>query len=491
MYRIDCTPEEKIHTLLLDLKKNTPYLYDPVKRVLSYLYKTIKCDYFEKSIMLEYGKYKDDCCSKIISAQNNLYDNYIDGEDAILDIFINMCHDHVKYFNHFFSTIEPFLEMSEEHLYSGYEIFNYVFNIYTMLKTYDICKDDYETFAKTVDAFVNFFVTSKVDMKRGYSSSLFFLAKQEFVSKATLIDDLIELKKYKALPLFDEMLKQILDEINMSYNNSTRRQYDELIASYKELYENIRDENCEFNPQTVERIEQELETLFKENKNNKASPSVLKYCSKVLLVGERYNFIKSALPEVEPTPKFQKDILMRISAMNAKFFDDFNKEIESESDTFITLMKIVFASGTYFELISKLDCINQASTIYQEDPQKAFQLIESLNTDKYKEEINGVKMAWPKNNSLNQGDRPKTILERTIALHTTLEYAPTVKDYYERIESTYYTKNILEFIQSTRSQFEFNEKKALEALKKEQEELEKAELPPESPRRKGLNIFKK
>lgn len=103
MSRIDCTPEEKIHELLLYLRKDKKGIYEDAKRVLKFLYKTINEDYFDKLLTLEQKKEneRESYVKKITSSKSELYNNYINGEDAILDNFIKLCHNNPEYFNVF------------------------------------------------------------------------------------------------------------------------------------------------------------------------------------------------------------------------------------------------------------------------------------------------------------------------------------------------------------------------------------------------------
>ena len=42
----NCEPEIKIYNLLRQIKKEKPEFYEPIKRILGYLYKTVKKEFF-------------------------------------------------------------------------------------------------------------------------------------------------------------------------------------------------------------------------------------------------------------------------------------------------------------------------------------------------------------------------------------------------------------------------------------------------------------
>ena len=110
---------------------------------------------------------------------------------------------------------------------------------------------------------------------------------------------------------------------------------------------------------------------------------------------------------------------------NYQLFDYLNKEMDLEQDSFITCMNSVLDSDTFYEVISKMDSIQEASEVCLEDPKKTLSLINALNTNQHKEVIDGNIMKWPESNSINKSTKPETILERMIALHSTCKYAPS------------------------------------------------------------------
>lgn len=477
-----CETEYKIHSLLTKLKKEDKEKYYQVKRILTYLYKTIKVDYFEKkSIELALNDKKGKGVKQVVSnASQLLYKEYINGQDGILDNLINLCNDtENKYFEKFYDGIETFLEMSENNLYSDYKIYNYAFNIYVMLRTYQLNPHNYDTFSKVVDEYSSFFITSVLGFKGIVSSHLWGPEVPYFIRKKGIIDYLIAHKEYQTLPIIRENLKQVLNEINLRYESNLENEYDSLMKKYELLYKYIA-ELKEKEIVVFEETISALEKSFFDTINNSVRSGLfpddyrritnesINYFSKILLIGQRRNFFKDEINEVETNQKFINEIITYTEKMDYELFEYMNKELDYKEDSFITCMKIVFDSDTYHELISKLDDIVLASQKYPEDPKGALKIIEELKSDKHKEVINGVTLSWPKSNSINQIEKPKKIFERMLTLHQKLDYAPKKEDYIYFYSTSY--RKIKDCVVEIKTLFARNERKEKEQqLQLEQE----------------------
>lgn len=218
-------PENKIKELLLFVKKEKPDSYESVKKVLKYLYKNVNEDYFDKKIALDF--------KKVNEARNSIFENYINCEGGILDLFIKMCHDDPKYFETFYKGIEIYLEMIDEHLYSNYELVNYVFNIYTMLKGYELFEGNYSLFANLVNKIAPIFISSNIDVIGEYNS--YGRSNYGFIEKKYLIDELIELKKLTDNPDVDQMLEKTLNEVNDKFQSNMERKIFKVVSDYQSL----------------------------------------------------------------------------------------------------------------------------------------------------------------------------------------------------------------------------------------------------------------
>ena len=487
--------DEKLNELLCFIKKEKPESYESLKRVLRYLYKGISEDYFEKRIILDPVKdsERESYPRKVNEAKKNLYDCYINGENTILDLLIKMCHDEPKYFETFFNEIEINLEMLEEHLYSNYELVNYVFNIYTMLKGYELCNGDYEFFSRFIKGISNIYISSKIDILNGYSS--YGKSNYAFLDKKEIIDELVKLKLLSNNQDIDELMIEILDEVNIGYSSEITKKVLKTISDYQDLYNFMKKEEVDFNAETAKQMELNLKESLSEFKRKQqryynSSYDTLSYFSTVILIGDRYTYIEEKLHRAVPQLRLEKDILIRMEKWNYQLFDYLNKEMDLEQDSFITCMNSVLDSDTFYEVISKMDSIQEASEVCLEDPKKALSLINALNTNQHKEVIDGNIMKWPESNSINKSTKPETILERMIALHSTCKYAPSERSYIDMASSSYYTGDMKMFVRKISDAFVEN--KRAEEKRLEQEKKEKETQPVEPKKTKGLGgLFKK
>ncbi len=495
MSKKECDVEYKIHSLLLKLKKDNGNIYEPTKRILKYLYKTVKEDYFEHHIESEYRKDKEDRIKVMISAEKCLFEYYVNEEEGVLENLIALCNDDRKYFYKFYEGIETFLEMSENNLFSNYGVYKYVFNMYAMLKAYQY-HHDFETFSVVVDDLSNFFIESILDLNNSsYSSSMFGLPKREFVHKKELIDIIMSCKGYENRPFLRENLKEVLNNINEPYSEGYLEKYKEILRCYKELID-FQEQNPKLDQKNFESIENDLlKNLEACSKNyrgyNYDRIEFFNYFLPILLQNKRYDFFKNELNTIEENIKYRKDILKQVGTLDIDFFEFLNKELKTENDSFISTIKVVFDSDTYCELQSKLNDLKKASNLYKENPQEALQIIKELTTNKHKEVIDGIMMIWPRTNTVNQIEKPKTILERTIALHKRLEYPLEEKVYHDKANSSYYQNTIKDFVNSIQNEIASNKKKIIDDMKKKEEEAKAQEQTPEPPKKqKGLgSIF--
>lgn len=232
--------------------------------------------------------------------------------------------------------------------------------------------------------------------------------------------------------------------------------------------------------------------MKKQQKYYSFTYDTISYFSTVVLFGDRYSYLEEKLNKVEPEISFKNAILTRIEKWDYKFFDYLNSEMDLEQDSFITCMNSVFDSDTYYELAKKMDCILEASEVYETDPKNALTLINSLSTNEHKEVRDGVMMKWPESNSINKTTKPDTIMERTIKLHSVLECSPPESFYKGTVSSSYYTGDIKNFVRKITDEMDENKRAKEKRLAQEKEQQEKEVPKPETKKAKGLgSIFKK
>ena len=136
--------------------------------------------------------------------------------------------------------------------------------------------------------------------------------------------------------------------------------------------------------------------------------------SKLLMPGKRFEYINDKLNEIERNCFIRQNIFSYISELDLNMFNEFKDE---EKDFFITCMDIVFDSDSYQELSNKLNIIREASYLYgKKEKKQAMVLIGSLTDLSNKKIYCGELVSYP-TNCVNFVQKPKTILEREMALY--------------------------------------------------------------------------
>lgn len=143
--------------------------------------------------------------------------------------------------------------------------------------------------------------------------------------------------------------------------------------------------------------------------------------SKILLFGDRFEYVNKRLIEIEDNSFIRKDIFNYIKTLNIDLFKELNSS--NYEDSFIACMNIIFDSDSYFELVSKLNSLNDASELYASgDKKQAFELVKDLDNLNHKKNYGGELVTYP-NSCLNRVEKPKAIFRRE-------------KELYERIDSS-------------------------------------------------------
>ena len=220
----NCEIEIKIYNLLKQIKKEKPEFYEPIKRILGYTYKTVKKEFFQVQSDNFFKIGEKDKAKNIVAAEKTLFNKYIEGENGILNNLILMINKNPDYFQYFYQEIEPFLEMSDNGIYSEYGIYKYVFNMYTMLRFYSINPEDKEGFKTMVDDLSSLFITSIFNVDK-HVSYIWGADRPNFHTKQDIIDFLLQMPDYKNKPKIRKEVKKVLDEINYVYEDSLLKGY--------------------------------------------------------------------------------------------------------------------------------------------------------------------------------------------------------------------------------------------------------------------------
>ncbi|MBE6151061.1 MAG: hypothetical protein E7162_04545 [Firmicutes bacterium] len=487
----NCEPEIKIYNFLQDIRKEKPEFYEPVKRILRYMYKIVKKDYFDEEANDFFKIGEKDKGKNIVAAQKNMFKYYVHDEDGILDNLIKITKDNPEYFTYFYHKIEPFLEMAENGIYSEYGIYKYVFNIYTILRFYSMYKEDFDGFKMITDDLSTLFITSLLNIDRSISY-IWGADKPNFYTKMDVIEALLSLPNYKTNEKIREEIKKVLDEINYIYEDNLLKEYKRMSETLISLYQavdELKEKGYIVKPEVIDKLEDEIMYNVKNGKINGDYSEKRRYAGTnivlfipLFLIQERYEIFKEMLNKKEDNQYIQNDILSYIKKMDPSFFDFLNQKMDVE-DSFISCMNIVLDSDTYHEVASKLDDVVKASKLYKEDEQASLELISALKSTRHKEVIDGVVMHWPENNNINKTNKPEKIIDRMRLLQKTLEFAPSDEFYTERKGSYYYPLTLKNFsdrvighMKEARNKKEreiAEQKRQEEEAKKQQEEIKK------------------
>ena len=86
----NCEAEVKMYQFLQETRNNQPEFYDPIKRILRYMYKFVRKEYFDDEANDFFKVGEKDKGKNIIAAEKNMFKYYVQGEDGILDNLIKI-----------------------------------------------------------------------------------------------------------------------------------------------------------------------------------------------------------------------------------------------------------------------------------------------------------------------------------------------------------------------------------------------------------------
>ena len=174
-----------------------------------------------------------------------------------------------------------------------------------------------------------------------------------------------------------------------------------------------------------------FEKLVKDPYSNSAYCDNYLY-STILIFEDRFEYVNSRLIDLEGNFFIRKSIFEHIRSLNMNLFETLNKD--SEDDSFISCMKIVFDSDSYHELLSKLNDLNEAGKLFEEGKiVESLEFIKELRSDKHKKVYNGRVVAYP-DNCMNMVEKPKSIFRREKELYGRIDDSIS----YEFMEELHY-----------------------------------------------------
>jgi len=360
----------------------------------------------------------------------NFYDvNFHKISGELCGILKDMAKDHDKFYINLMmknfnpkKTIEKTLffnsysyGLSFNKNYSEKELIDSFMRYYMVLKGYQ--NGNHDSFSCLVDDVSSF--------KVNYSSEIYpKILSKTFNRVSGVIDKIVSSQYYSEMPNSRRLLERIFEKFVRC---------DSFLDS---LYN-------EYNPKLEVFIDADLLGVDKKkacmmfDKMVKDFMTDSKYCenyfySKILIYGNRFEFINSNLIELEGNYSIRKSIFERIKDLNINMFKDLNRN--SSEDSFVSCMKVVFNSDSYYELLSKLNCLKEASRLYKIDSKKeAFELLKQLDSFRHKKKYNDEVVSYPEN-CMNRVEKPKTIFRREKELYGRIDDSIS----YEFMEKLHY-----------------------------------------------------
>lgn len=333
---------------------------------------------------------------------NELYSILVDMRHNPDKRFINRLMSNVlKIDDYYFCSSKYFLSR-----YKKRELIGNFLKCYIALKGYEAHKDNYDSYDCLLYDLSSFTIRNIKDVFTNILSNN-FKAVQE------MIDVIITNENYKEMPNSRKFLNKIFDEFVDCdhYLDDFNKKYQHIFSIFKEAAEI----GCDFL-----RTTQIFDKLLDRKLWTSVYDDTYLY-SKILLFGNRFEYVNEKLIEVEGNSFVRKDIFEYIKPLSVDLFNDLN--VDSYEDSFIACMNIVFDSDSYFELISKLKSLNDASKLYEDgDRKSSFELVKDLDSLNHKKKYCDEVVSYP-NNCLNRVEKPKAIFRRE-------------KELYERIDSS-------------------------------------------------------
>lgn len=422
----------KICSELEQIKKENQDRYDSILKILNFIYKTIKEDYFDRNInsydmqnaihcagkSISYSSYIEDA-NKFRTTKNLLFKEFVD--DGIEKIFLNMISNPDKrYLDYFLEKVSIPIDLIEGNVLDIKSL--YIYNIYTMMVAYEKNSDDFDTFKKVVDD-ISYLVISKnpQDDKDNLNTYKERINKND-INKKTLIRNVLNSSFYKSNEKLQKFLKDLLTKFKYpykdEYNQQLRRMFDILTNLENDLRKFSR-LGYAINKDVVDRVVDDI-TLYL---HDDLLTGVVPFYDKVILFGDRFNKLKEEMRKVDPS--LREDVLSYFKHLDIYMF-----KVDEEKDLFCDIIKVIFDSDTYHELHAKLQNLQKASKAYTEgNREEANELLNLYFTDtkQFKQKFNGLIIEFPTSN-INQTKKPDTIGMRMKKLYQDNDLYPLSED---------------------------------------------------------------
>ena len=351
---------------------------------------------------------------------------FLDGGDSILSYYGELLDEKNKcgFLIAFNNVLKYYFRLLDDGLYQKNDFFpmSLTFNIYCILKAYHEHKDDIDTFncivedcKKLIDC--HFLYNNK-------TSKLFFLQE-----KKQFIDKLISFKYYSTavrgvfLDTFNRLGYPVWEWKQNEVYSEAFRCCDKVCDDYVSLQK----ENINYQLGDIASI---IDSYFNKVSDNKNSVYEL-YYDKSLLFGDRFKYLNDKIVQCIDNKDIRNDFMYKLSKIDYRFFQYLNSR-NSDCDSFMTCLDIVFDSDSYYEVGKKLDLLIDFSS-----SRGMFELervVEELNDIKNKDRVFGKVVSY-QSGTINQVVKPMSIKKRMIDAYSSVIPNVDVKNIIMNVDS--------------------------------------------------------
>lgn len=408
---------ENVYKLLKTIEGKDEYIQRNVRRILRYIYHDVygPVESILDNAKIEHNKGSINYNNAVRGPLNFKKDLplFADGDESIVTYLIEMVSDDKReYIDLFFGQIDAVLTIIENKYYEidDFSPLNYVFNLYCMMYAYHCHKEDMDLYKQFLND-CTFFIKAEF-LETSFYSDFNLKEKKKF------IDALLSAKSYKEVERVRKFLKDILSRIdkNSTYSSEDLSKKLRVVQAIEFIYAdyvNLKNENSQYDLTDYNVIIDDI------NKYLSGNYSDYVYYNKILLLGERYSFIKKNLSKYVGNDKLAGETFKIISSLDYHMFEYMNNtERFKDKDSFIECMNVIFDSDTYYELDSKLDALKVASNCFVAGEfEKVDKLYDDLFNMRHKLVVDGKYMAYGAK-TMNKVDKPLSISKRMIELYS-------------------------------------------------------------------------
>lgn len=445
--------EEYICINLEQIKEKSPSNYNEIIKILKFIYHTIYKKNFDEEIKHTNWNSTKEELSRL---RFFTYNEFVGKNNELLSILFAMYNNEDKRFaQKFFQKVNIPIDILENNIKQDTKVYQYIYNLYIVLKAYECNKNNFENFSAIIDDVAYTFTKGEKYMKPEE-------LKENFRNKKNLINQIVKVKYYYENESLRNLLKTIIKEFNECYSAEKYERLNNVCALLKELNDDIiimtKLEGYKIDEKLEKDIISDITLLLKDNLYPGEGPLY----ARNLLIGNRYYILKEEIDSV--LPEHRKEVFEYLKDLNIDMFKELNNN--EDEDSFTKCIKIIFDSDTYHELLEKLDIIKIASKEYKNNKELALNLLKDLTSDKHKEVINGIIISYPKD-SINKITKPRTIAQRMTELYKQNDLI----DQNEMELSINQSGSISEFMKLIESKIEAHSKKQNQTKKQEKQRI--------------------